>query len=648
MIKKLRMVFLSMLISFMLIFISNKVNANNTYLENSMEQLEITRFSRDSLYPGGQKVETNFWILGKLDEGRKYRIVIENYGNLESRTVQLTYPDYTAITEEGYKQWHSGNVKYINLEKSDEDSNTYYYDFTATDFDNNITSEIKSYYLRINFKNDSGKDGLYKLYFYGEKIKEPDKVTGLEVESKTESSIKLKWMEDAEATEYEVYQYNTAKEIWENIGTTYGTSYEIKNLKEGDTYKFKVRACKTITSGKKYYGAYSEELQASTNVITPNEVIDLRSELQTTSSIELKWSEDLEATIYEVYMFNNSNEKWENVGSTSETYYTINGLKEGTTYKFKVRACKILNKEKYYGAYSSELQVATKVSDVSDSNDEIIVKVTYSETSVTRENIKVTIEADRELQEVVGWTLSDDGMTLTKTFTENGSEVITIYDLAGNSASVNVNVSNIDRKNPEATVSYNETEKTNKDVLVTIKVNEPIQEVEGWTLSDDGMTLTKTFTENGSEVITIYDLAGNSASVNVKVENIDKGNIDRENIDESPLVLEINYNTTSNRSVVVTITANKKIKDIDGWILSNDEKSLSKEYTENKIEEITIYDYYENSANVIINVSNINNKEDLYNDILPSAGENNMNVILIAICILLLYSIVLYKKMKLK
>lgn len=82
-----------------------------------------------------------------------------------------------------------------------------------------------------------------------------------------------------------------------------------------------------------------------------------------------------------------------------------------------------------------------------------------------------------------------------------------------------------DAKPVTATVTYSTTEQTNKDVIVTIKASEEIQNVEGWKLSTDKMTLTKTYTENTSvdgENIIIKDLAGNSTVVNVKVTSIDE------------------------------------------------------------------------------------------------------------------------------
>jgi len=147
-------------------------------------------------------------------------------------------------------------------------------------------------------------------------------------------------------------------------------------------------------------------------------------------------------------------------------------------------------------------------------------KVTYSKTDITNEDIFVTIEANEELKSVSGWTLSSDKKSLTKTYTSNVDTTITISDLFGNTSDVIVQIKNIDKVKPNATVNYSTTTQTSNPVTVTIKANESIVSTEGWTLSSDGLTLTKTFDKNDTETVTIRDLAGNYTTVSVIVANI--------------------------------------------------------------------------------------------------------------------------------
>ena len=145
--------------------------------------------------------------------------------------------------------------------------------------------------------------------------------------------------------------------------------------------------------------------------------------------------------------------------------------------------------------------------------------VTYSNNgNPTNEDVTVTIQANEQLQPVEGWSLSDDGMSLTKTYSDNTSETVTVKDLTGNAIEVPVNVTGIDKLGPTVTVK-NET--TEDGVLVTIETNEPIQTPDGWTKVSD-TKYTKLYTENTSEDIIVYDLAGNATKAHVTVSSISK------------------------------------------------------------------------------------------------------------------------------
>ena len=145
--------------------------------------------------------------------------------------------------------------------------------------------------------------------------------------------------------------------------------------------------------------------------------------------------------------------------------------------------------------------------------------VTYSnDGNPTNKDVTVTIQANEQLQPVEGWTLSDDGMSLTKTYSDNTSETVTVKDLTGNVIEVPVNVTGIDK---EGTTVKVKNETTEDGVLVTIETSEPIQTPDGWTKVSD-TKYTKLYTENTSEDIIVYDLAGNATKAHVTVSSISK------------------------------------------------------------------------------------------------------------------------------
>ena len=225
------------------------------------------------------------------------------------------------------------------------------------------------------------------------------------------------------------------------------------------------------------------------------------------------------------------------------------------------------------------------------------IEVKNSITTPTNQNVTVTITANEKIQEVEGWTLSDGKTILTKEYTENGEETVEVKDLAGNKTIANVKVDNIDKVSPTVTVKNSITTPTNQNVTVTITANEEIQEVEGWTLGNDKKTLTKTYSENKTETVIVKDLAGNTTTTQIVVNNIDK----------TVPKATIKYSTVNptNQNVTVTIISDEEIQAVEGWKLDSSKKILTKEYAENGEETVEIKDLAGNKTTVNVKVANI-------------------------------------------
>ena len=148
------------------------------------------------------------------------------------------------------------------------------------------------------------------------------------------------------------------------------------------------------------------------------------------------------------------------------------------------------------------------------------INVEYSTTESTNKDVQVTLNSNTELQALDGWTLSKDKKKLTKKYSKNTNEVIKVKDTEKYEIITNVVISNIDKTAPKGTVTYSETNPTNKSITVTIKANEKIQNVASWAISSDGKVLTKKYDNNVEEKIVIKDLAGNQSSINIKIDNI--------------------------------------------------------------------------------------------------------------------------------
>ena len=150
--------------------------------------------------------------------------------------------------------------------------------------------------------------------------------------------------------------------------------------------------------------------------------------------------------------------------------------------------------------------------------------VSYSTQNPTNQNVTVTITVDKEIQEVEGWELDESKKILTKEYTQNGGENVTIKDLAGNETEAVVQVYNIDRTAPEATVDYSTTQETNENVVAIITINEAIQVPSGWILDEENGLIYKEYDANTEETVIIKDLAGNETEVEIIINNIVKPN----------------------------------------------------------------------------------------------------------------------------
>lgn len=97
-----------------------------------------------------------------------------------------------------------------------------------------------------------------------------------------------------------------------------------------------------------------------TFIIKPKKLTGLKVKSQKTDSIKLNWSKQTGVTGYKLYSYNYSKNKWEYIGKTKDTLYTIKKLKAGTIYKFRVRAYKNVDGTQYFGSYASSVKTATK------------------------------------------------------------------------------------------------------------------------------------------------------------------------------------------------------------------------------------------------------------------------------------------------
>ena len=78
-----------------------------------------------------------------------------------------------------------------------------------------------------------------------------------------------------------------------------------------------------------------------------------------------------------------------------------------------------------------------------------ICTVSYSEEELTNQNVTVTIQSNKEIEQVSGFFLSEDKKMLTKEVSQNESQKVAIRDLSGNAIKMEYSVENIDKEPPK-------------------------------------------------------------------------------------------------------------------------------------------------------------------------------------------------------
>lgn len=125
---------------------------------------------------------------------------------------------------------------------------------------------------------------------------------------------------------------------------------------------------------------------------------------------------------------------------------------------------------------------------------------------------------------------------LNKTIATNEKVVLTYTDTNSKdytvtlSSSPKIQLSEV-KEELTATVSYDPSTETTGPVKATIKTNKRVNTVDGWTLSDDGMTLTKTYSSNATETVHLVDIDGMTKDVLVTVNHIKDANSNNNNDD---------------------------------------------------------------------------------------------------------------------
>ena len=179
-------------------------------------------------------------------------------------------------------------------------------------------------------------------------------VAGLKAQGVTATAVKLDWARNAGATGYIIEQYKGGK--WTQLAVTKNNmtlTFTVKGLAECTPYSFRVKAYKN-DGGKTNYSDYVT-VKASTLL---GAVKNAKVTSVTGSWITLEWAKNDKATGYSIEQYKGG--KWTVIATTKNNTtlkFTVKGLKNDTTYSFRIRAYKTAGG---VTAYSDYVRIAGK------------------------------------------------------------------------------------------------------------------------------------------------------------------------------------------------------------------------------------------------------------------------------------------------
>ena len=160
---------------------------------------------------------------------------------------------------------------------------------------------------------------------------------------------------------------------------------------------------------------------------------------------------------------------------------------------------------------------------------------TLSTSDPTPFSVFATVSADEKVT-----FINNEGKP-SRQFTSNGEYRFEVVDKAGNTAEINVSVTNISKETTPVKLEYSVTAPTNEDVFVTIAPSDGKSYI--YVTNNNGQK-TKRFTENGEFTFIYKNAAGIEGEATASVTNIDK---------TAPVVtVSYSHNAVTNQDVTAT------------------------------------------------------------------------------------------------
>lgn len=215
-----------------------------------------------------------------------------------------------------------------------------------------------TYYLKVQAFAKNAVDKEYTLCVnkIGNK-----KTSVTSVKSTAYNKLKVSWKVVPAAASYQIYRSTKKDGDYQNIKTidSVGTSsWTDSSVKTGKTYYYKIKVVVKTQNGNQTSGFSNVKSAKAVPAKTT-----LKAKASNAKNVKLTWSKVKGANGYEIYRSNRKDGKYQKVKTISKggtTSYKDGKLKKSTTYYYKIRVYRKVDRKKVYGSYSSVVSVKTK------------------------------------------------------------------------------------------------------------------------------------------------------------------------------------------------------------------------------------------------------------------------------------------------
>ena len=208
--------------------------------------------------------------------------------------------------------------------------------------DQNLSAGTTYYYKVMAVAKEAGLTlvGEYSASASAKALGTPPVPTGVSVKASADKTLTVSWTASAGATQYNIYRYNGAQNMYVYKGTTFAadehpTQYVDQNLSAGTTYYYKVVAV-TKEAGLTLVGEYSAS--ASAKALGTPPVPTGVTATASAGKITIGYNASAGATQYNIYRYNGQTKSYVYKGTSYAESWDDTAVSAGVTYYYKVVA----------------------------------------------------------------------------------------------------------------------------------------------------------------------------------------------------------------------------------------------------------------------------------------------------------------------